>query len=285
MAGFQTRRGRSRPVRQRRASVRLSFHGNLLPRNAGIFHKSLRPAGDRVSPRHTRCALAGGRRQRNALPKSLRPRRNSDGGPAENGLNVRKKGGPLTMNFVVPKPPARRAILEDVGLEIAVTSKPPARRAIFSKTENKYGVASKPPARRAIGASCGNVPAFQRITSKKVSGTSFSGSLSNSLIRNPFLRQLFYEAKEARNSSPGFSLWRSACRKTFPFRRPCRGRGTAHRLSACGTGRGFPRAARFMAGRFAFTFRGRLPILQPILNPFRTRFLMSRVRRLFSGMT
>lgn len=245
MAGFQTRRGRSRPVRQRRASVRLSFHGNLLPRNAGIFHKSLRPAGDRVSPRHTRCALAGGRRQRNALPKSLRPRRNSDGGPAESGLNVRKKGGPLTMNFVVPKPPARRA----------------------------------------IGASCGNVPAFQRITSKKVSGTSFSGSLSNSLIRNPFLRQLFYEAKEGRNRSPGFSLWRSACRKTFPFRRPCRGRGTAHRLSACGTGRGFPRAARFMAGRFAFTFRGRLPILQPILNPFRTRFLMSRVRRLFSGMT
>ena len=265
MAGFQTRRGRSRPVRQRRASVRLSFHGNLLPRNAGIFHKPLRPSGDRVSPRHTRCALAGGRRQRNALPKSLRPRRNSDGGPAESGLNVRKKGGPLTMNFVVPKPPARRAIVE------TPLSVPPR--------------SSKPPARRAIGASCGNVPAFQRITSKKVSGTSFSGSLSNSLIRNPFLRQLFYEAKEARNRSPGFSLWRSACRKTFPFRRPCRGRGTAHRLSACGTGRGFPHAARFMAGRFAFTFRRRLPILQSILNPFRTRFLMSRVRRLFSGMT
>ncbi len=186
-------------------------------------------------------------------------------GPAESGLNVRKKGGPLTINFVVPKPPARRAIAGDM---VAVERFP-----------------SKPPARRAIGASCGNVPAFQRITSKKVSGTSFSGSLSNSLIRNPFLRQLFYEAKEGRNRSPGFSLWRSACRKTFPFRRPCRGRGTAHRLSACGTGRGFPHAARFMAGRFAFTFRGRLPILQPILNPFRTRFLMSRVRRLFSGMT
>ena len=247
MAGFQTRRGRSRPVRQRRASVRLSFHGNLLPRNAGIFHKPL-------------------------WPRRKRPKR-------------KKEGGPLTMNFVVPKPPARRAMTGKKPLLAGHASKPPARRAICQARNPTWWCASKPPARRAIGASCGNVPAFQRITSKKVSGTSFSGSLSNSLIRNPFLRQLFYEAKEARNRSPGFSLWRSACRKTFPFRRPCRGRGTAHRLSACGTGRGFPRAARFMAGRFAFTFRGRLPILQPILNPFRTRFLMSRVRRLFSGMT
>lgn len=189
------------------------------------------------------------------------------------------------MNFVVPKPPARRAIVETPLSVPPRSSKPPARRAITPNVSSLSDSTSKPPARRAIGASCGNVPAFQRITSKKVSGTSFSGSLSNSLIRNPFLRQLFYEAKEGRNRSPGFSLWRSACRKTFSFRRPCRGRGTAHRLSACGTGRGFPRAARFMAGRFAFTFRGRLPILQPILNPFRTRFLMSRVRRLFSGMT